>query len=483
MAEDFDLVIIGGGIAGINAAYRFQTEAPPGMTYTLLEGRDSIGGTWDLFRYPGIRSDSDIFTFGFAWNPWPGKGILAMGSAIKDYMIESTKKTGIDKHIQYQRKVKSANWVGEDSHWELTIQVNGDEKQLDTIRAKFIYLATGYYNYDQPRQAVIPGIDDFQGKIIHPQFWPEDYDYTQKEMVVIGSGATAITIVPSVADKVKHVTMLQRSPTYIFPLAQQSTFSSILFALAPRRLAQLINRTVWILQTLAMIYICKIAPGMARKFVRYNTEKLLPPDLPWDPHFNPRYNPWEQRLCASMDGDIFAALRSGKASIATDTIETVTKKGIRLNSGKELPADVIVTATGLDVLFAGGIQVTVDGRDVPYSQKFLWKGTMLQDVPNLFVTVGFENASWTLGCDCAAYLMTRMMWQMKEKSAKVAVPYLDGKVQMEAKPLFSLKSTYLNNVTKRMPKGGEGVWAPRSNYFTDIMLSKYGDIQTGVILK
>lgn len=220
MTTDFDLVIIGGGIAGINAAYRFQTEAPPGMTYTLLEGRDSIGGTWDLFRYPGIRSDSDIFTFGFAWNPWPGKGILAMGSAIKNYMIQSANKAGIDKHIQYQRKVKSANWVGEYSHWELTVQVHGNEKQLDTIRARFIYLATGYYNYDQPRHAAIPGIGDFQGTVIHPQFWPQDYDYTQKEMVVIGSGATAITIVLSVADKVKHVIMLQRSPTYIFPLAQ-----------------------------------------------------------------------------------------------------------------------------------------------------------------------------------------------------------------------------------------------------------------------
>lgn len=479
---DFDLVIIGGGIAGINAAYRFQTEAPPGMTYTLLENRDSIGGTWDLFRYPGIRSDSDIFTFGFAWNPWPGKGILAMGPAIRDYMVDSARKAGIDKHIQFQHKVKTANWISKDSCWELSANVNGAEKPV-TIRSRFIYLATGYYNYDQPRQTEIPGLSNFKGKVIHPQFWPEDYDYTRKEMVVIGSGATAITIVPAVADTVKHVTMLQRSPTYVFPLAQHSLFTTILFALVPRYFARMINRAVWIFQTFAMIKICNNFPNVARKFIRYKNDQLLPPSTPSDPHFTPKYNPWEQRLCASMDGDIFAALRSGKASVVTDTIDTVTANSIKLKSGKEVPADVIVTATGLSLLFAGGIHITLDGKESDQSTKFLWKGAMLQDVPNLFFTIGFENASWTLGCDCAAYLMTRMLWQVKNKGAKVAVPRLDKGVKMQPKPLFSLKATYLEGVEKKLPKGGDGVWAPRTNYVVDLIQSKYGDIETGVEVK
>lgn len=478
---DFDLVIIGGGIAGINAAYRFQTDAPQGMTYTLFEGRDSVGGTWDLFRYPGIRSDSDIFTFSFAWNPWPGKGILAMGPAIRDYMIESARSTGIDKNIRYRHKVKHANWISKDSCWELTVNV-GDAAQRTIFRTRFIYLATGYYNYDEPRQTQIPGMGDFQGKVIHPQFWPEDYDYTDKEMVVIGSGATAVSIVPAVADKVKHVTMLQRSPTYIFPLAQHSIFTTILFALAPTQLARLINRTIWILQVLAMIKICNNFPSIARKFIRYKNEQLLPPSTSWDPHFNPKYNPWEQRLCASMDGDIFATLRSGKGSVVTDTIQTITKKSIKLASGKEIPADVIVTATGLSVLFAGGIQITIDDREMHSSSKYLWKGTMLQDIPNLFFTIGFENASWTLGCDCAASLMTRMLQHMEKKGATVAVPKLDSGVKMNSKPLFSLKATYLNGINEKLPKGGDGVWAPRSNYVVDLIRSKYGDIETGMVL-
>lgn len=479
---DVDLIIIGAGIAGINAAYRFQTEGPPGMTYTLLEGRDSIGGTWDLFRYPGIRSDSGIFTFGFAWNPWPGKGILALGPAIKKYMVESARGAGIDKHIRYQHKVKHANWISKDSCWEVTANVNGDEKVV-TIRANFVYLATGYYNYDQPRQVDIPGIENFQGKVIHPQFWPENYDYTRKKMVVIGSGATAITIVPAVADKVEHVTMLQRSPTYIFPLAQHSLFTSILFAVAPRRLAQFINRAIWILQTFAMIKICNNFPSLSKRFIRYNNEQLLPPSTPWDPHFNPRYNPWEQRLCASMDGDIFAALRSSKARVVTDTIETVTEKSIKLKSGKEIAADVIVTATGLSMLFAGGMKITVDDKEIDHCSKFLWKGAMLQDVPNLFFTIGFENASWTLGCDCAAYLMARMLHRMRREGAEVAVPRLDDSIKMKPKPLFSLKATYLEGINKQLPKGGDGVWAPRSNYIVDLMQSKYGDISTGVVLE
>ncbi|KAK3182235.1 hypothetical protein K4F52_006412 [Lecanicillium sp. MT-2017a] len=482
---DFDLVIIGAGVAGINAAYRFQTEGPQDMKYAIFEGRDSIGGTWDLFKYPGIRSDSDIFTFGFEWNPWEKAETLAMGPEIKKYMQRSAADNGIDKHIRYRHKVKTANWSSKKKCWELTAVVNDNTEKPVSYTTRFLYLGTGYYDYDQPLETTIPGISKFKGKVIHPQFWPKDYDYTRKDMVVIGSGATAVTIVPSVADSVKHVTMLQRSPTYIMPLPQRGLLVKFLFGLLPRRTAHWVNRWVWIVQVYALIQICKVAPRLVRRYVRYENEKQLPASVRWDPHFNPRYDPWKQRMCASMDGDIFGALRSGKASVVTDTIETVTEKSIRLKSGQELHPDVIVTATGLRVLFGGGIQFTRDGKEIGLSGGFLWKAGMLQDTPNLFFTIGFENASWTLGCDCAVYVMIRVIKQIKEAGCTYGYPYLD-KERAEAMPrksFFTLQATYLNGVLDKLPKGGTGVWAPRDNYMTGLWQAKYGDIKTDLVMK
>lgn len=476
-----EMLIIGAGIAGINAAYRYQSNAPRGDSYAVFEARDSLGGTWDLFRYPGIRSDSDIFTFSFEWNPWARKGTLASGTEIKNYLTQSVQKHGIDAKIRYRHKVVSLNWNSQSREWDVLTLVRG-EKSPRLCHSRFVYLATGYYDYHEPLRAEIPGIGDFEGKVIHPQFWPTDYDYTSKRMVVIGSGATAVTIVPSVAEKVEHVTMLQRSPTYIFPLAQFGTLSAIIFFLFPRPIAYALHRIGWIIQTFIMIQVCKAWPEMSKRYIRFEGEKLLPHDVSWNPHFSPRYNPWEQRLCAAKDGDIFTALHSGKASVVTDTIESITKSTIKLKSGAELYADVIVTATGLKLQFAGGIQVSVDGEVVNYARAFLWRATMLQDVPNLFFTVGFENAAWTLGCDCAAQLMVRMLQRMDRRNAEVAVPRIEGYENMAPKPILSLMATYLKNVNQALPKGGTGVWAPRSNYFVDILKTRFGDLDTGMEL-
>lgn len=478
---DLDLIIIGAGIAGINAAYRYQEGAPVGRSYTVLEARESIGGTWDLFRYPGIRSDSDIFTFAFEWNPWPRKEALANGADIKQYLIDSTTKTGINRHIRLGHKVISISWQSEYVRWQVVSNVSSNDKPT-VLYSRFIYLATGYYDYEEPMKATIPGIDQFQGKVLHPQFWPEDYDYSDDNVVVIGSGATAVTIVPSMADKAKHVTMLQRSPTYIFPLPSRGALSVTIFTLLPWALAYSLHRIGWILQTIFMIAACRAWPNLSRRYIRWENSRLLPAEVSWDPHFNPRYNPWEQRLCASKDGDIFAALRAGKASVVTDTIMAVTKDSIQLMSGATLYPDTIVTATGLKLLFAGGMTIDVDGKAVDYANAFLWHGTMLQDVPNLFFTIGFENAAWTLGCDCAARLAVRVMRDMNTNGNTSAVARLDAASAktMEPRPLFSLSATYLKSVNEQLPKGGTGVWSPRSNYLVDMWKTQYGDITTAL---
>ncbi|KAF3008391.1 hypothetical protein E8E13_000410 [Curvularia kusanoi] len=477
MSEDlfFDVLIIGAGISGINAAYRIQNDGPPGLTYAILEGRDSIGGTWDLFKYPGIRSDSDIFTFGFPWNPWKHRESLAGGDMIKDYMIESARSAGIDHHICFKHSVSEANWSSDRKAWVLQVKRPRDEKPV-TFQARFILLGTGYYNYETPLETSIPGIENFEGKLIHPQFWPKDYDYTNKDVVVIGSGATAVTIVPSMADKVKRITMLQRSPGYIFPLPSHSLFTTIIFTLLPASIAYFFNRLLWLFKSYMTNFFCKTYPGLAKRVIRSVTIKQLPPNVSWDPHFKPRYNPWDQRFCASLNGDFFAAIRSGKADIVTDRIKTVTAKTIELESGNTLHPDAIVTATGLKLRFGGGITFKVNDKVVNVSDQYAWRTVMLQDVPNLFFIFGYENASWTLGADVAARLFVRICNRMKNCSYTVVVPHLDPTKKMPVKSMMSLSSTYLKNAGSVLPKGGSGQWSPKSNYFLDMAGAKWGDI-------
>ncbi|KAI0487504.1 FAD/NAD(P)-binding domain-containing protein [Xylaria cf. heliscus] len=470
---DFDVVIVGAGISGINAAYRIQNQGPPGLRYVILEGRDSIGGTWDLFRYPGIRSDSDIFTFGFPWSPWDATDTMATGDAIKQYLIRSAQSNGIDQHIRYRHKVETADWHSTEQSWVFKVNVAGQEKPV-IFRTRFALLGTGYYDYETPLQTAIPGIENFQGKVIHPQFWPEDYDYTGKDVVVIGSGATAVTIIPSITDKAKRATMLQRSPGYIFSLPSSNFLTRLLFAILPVTIAHRLNRFRWLFRSYFSHFVCKHFPEFAKKNIRKATIQQLPPDIKWDPHFKPRYNPWEQRFCACMNGDFFAALRSGKANVVTDRIKTVTANSIELESGAALHPDVIVTATGLKLKFGGGIQFSVDGNHFQVGDKFAWKASMLEGVPNLFFMMGYENASWTLGADVGAHLFLRLLRLMGDKSAKVIVPKSSG--PMEEKPMMNLSSTYITKAGRVLPKGGTGQWAPKTNYFADMAGAKWGNI-------
>lgn len=472
----YDVVIVGAGISGINAAYRIQTQAPAGMSYCLLESRNSIGGTWDLFKYPGIRSDSDIFTFGFPWSPWDKSESLASGDQIKDYLVRSAESTGIDEHIRYRHQVQSADWKSDDKVWEVMVKVGNEEEPI-AIRTRFMLLGTGYYDYEQPLQAVIPGIENFQGKVIHPQFWPKEYDYTSKDVVIIGSGATAVTILPSILDKARHATMLQRSPGYVFSLPSNTFLASLLFAILPGAMARWINRVIWLFRSFLTTAFCRTFPELAKKVVKHETVKQLPPDIAWDPNFKPRYNPWEQRFCACMNGDFFAALRSGRANVVTDKIKTVTKNSIQLESGKELHPDIIVTATGLKLKFGGGIQFSLDGKPFAFSDKFAWKSAMLEGVPNLLFMTGYETASWTLGADVSVQLFIRLLRTLEKHKASAAVPKLPN-VKMEQKNMMNLSSTYVKDQRNHFPKGGTGQWAPKKNYFMDIFGAKWGDIST-----
>lgn len=471
----FDIVIIGAGISGINAAYRIQTEGPAGTSYAILEGRESLGGTWDLFRYPGIRSDSDIFTFGFAWYPWKHNASLASADQIKNYVTQAAQSQGIDQHILYRHSVVSAEWISAEKNWELQVSVSGQEQPV-IARSRFLLLGTGYYDYEKPLEAVIPGIENFAGRVIHPQFWPRDYDYTGKDVVIIGSGATAVTVLPAMAEKAKHVTMLQRSPGYVFSLPSNSIITTLLFAILPLSVAHYLSRIFWLIRSHLTTVICRAWPGLAKLIIKRVTIKQLPPNIPWDPNFKPRYNPWEQRFCACVDGDFFAALRSGKAEVVTGTIKTVTDKTIELHSGESLHPDVIVTATGLRLRFGGGIRFAVDGQPFKCSDKFAWRAAMLEDVPNLLFLTGYETASWTLGADVSARLFMRILRGMHEKGATVAVPRPSR--SMPEKPMMSLNSTYLKKANEVLPKAGTGVWAAKTNYFADMARATYGSLST-----
>ncbi|KAG5937060.1 hypothetical protein E4U59_004632 [Claviceps monticola] len=487
---DFDVIIIGAGVSGINAAYRIQQRLPD-KTYTILESRDTIGGTWDLWRYPGIRSDSDVFTFSFAWNPWPEPTTLVSGEKFRKYLTQSVELAGIDGHIQFKRQVISANWVSLERYWEVTVRDKnvGDAHQqgqeaLQAFRSRFIFLGTGYYDYEEPLQTLIPGLDQFEGKLIRPQFWPAEYDFADKEMVIIGSGATATCILPAVAKQVKHVTLVQRSPTWYVFATQHSKLASFLAAIFPTRIAYRINRYRWLAQAHFLVCLSKYAPRIASAILRRRTLKELPEGVSWEEHFQPRYNPWEQRLCAVLDGDFFQALRSGKASVVTDSIETVTKDGVKMRSGHQVSADVIVAATGFKLKFGGNIRFSLNNVEMDATKKFAWKASMLQDVPNLVFSFGYQNAAWTLGADCAAEILIRLMRQLEKQGVSMATPRLDPKdAQMEPKPMFSLKATYLKHMVELFPRGGLGQWRPRSNYMADFWSSKWGDMKTDLVVE
>jgi len=476
----FDVVCIGAGISGINTAYRLQTQTPH-LSYTILENRSAMGGTWDLFKYPGIRSDSDLYTFGFPFRPWQQQHPIADGASIMKYINDTAEEFGIDKHIQYQHRVNSVSWKSDQQHWVLDVLVNGSEKK--TIYAKFIVLGTGYYNYNEPLAATIPGIENFGGSIVHPQFWPQDLDYTGKKVVIIGSGATAITMLPAMTDKAEKVTMLQRSPSYVVNQPQSSPIDQFLRRILPAAWAFKVIRMRFFLLGFLFFNFCHYFPNAARNALRKDTIKELPKNIPHDPHFEPSYSPWQQRMCMAPSGDFYEALRNGKGDVATGVIKEVTDHAISLESGQVVDADIIITATGLKVRFGGGIQMYVDEKPVNMSDKYVWKGALLQDVPNFIFVMGYVNASWTLGSDATAQLTTRLLNTMRSRKMTSVVPRATDASSMEERPSLNLSSTYLKIALKTgaMPKAGSGgPWKARSNYMVDMWNAKWGDLNTGL---
>ncbi|MCC3326590.1 flavin-containing monooxygenase [Nocardia abscessus] len=465
--EHLDVVIVGAGLSGIGAAYRLQTECR-GKTYAVLEARDALGGTWDLFRYPGIRSDSDMFTLGYPFKPWREAESIADGPSILRYITETATEHGIDRHIRYRTRVIAADWDSGAARWTLTLEqrdaAGGTETR--TLTCGFLYACAGYYDYEQPYAPEFPGISSFAGAVVHPQFWPEDLDYRGKRVVVIGSGATAVTLVPAMAQQAQLVTMLQRTPTWISAVPGRDKVADKVRELLPPRLAHRVIRTKNILFGIGFYQYCRRRPEAARKLLTGLTTRILKDDKAVAEHFTPSYNPWDQRLCAVPDADFFKAMKKGKAEVVTDHIDTFVPEGIRLKSGRVLEADVVITATGLKLLAFGGIAPTVDGARVELSEQFVWQGTMITGVPNFAVCIGYTNASWTLRADLTSRLICKVLNHMDRKGYAAVVP--QPQADLAEHPLLDLASGYIQRSIGDFPRQGDRhPWKVRQNYLLD----------------
>ncbi|GAB2564236.1 flavin-containing monooxygenase [Nocardia heshunensis] len=465
-AEHLDVVIVGAGLSGIGAAYRLQTEQP-GRSYAIFEARAALGGTWDLFRYPGIRSDSDMFTLGYPFKPWRDALSIADGPSILRYITETATENGIDQHIRFGTKVVGAEWDSNASRWTLTLErTSADGVERSTLTCGFLYSCSGYYNYEQGHSPEFPGIEDFAGTVVHPQFWPEDLDYAGKKVVVIGSGATAVTLVPAMAEQAELVTMLQRSPTWISAVPGRDKIADRIRDLLPADLAHRVIRTKNILFNIGFYQYCRRRPEAARKLLTGLTTRILKDESLVAEHFTPDYNPWDQRLCAVPNADFFKAMRKGQAEVVTDHIETFVPEGIRLKSGRVLEADIVITATGLQLLAFGGIDLVVDGAPVTLSDEFVWQGTMISGVPNFAVCIGYTNASWTLRADLTSRLVCKVLAYMDRSGYSAVVP--QPQATLAQRPLLDLASGYIQRSIGDFPhQGDRHPWQVRQNYLID----------------
>ncbi|WP_033439518.1 flavin-containing monooxygenase [Saccharothrix sp. NRRL B-16314] len=479
--EHVDVVIVGAGLSGVGAACRLRTECP-GKSVAILEARDVIGGTWDLFRYPGVRSDSDMFTLGYPFRPWREAKSIADGPSILKYVRETAEEHGVDRLVRYRTKVVGADFSTETARWTLTVSRRDDAGVVteSTLTCDFVYSCTGYYNYDQGHDPVFPGVESFRGEVVRPQFWPEDLDYAGKRVVVIGSGATAVTLVPSMAETAAHVTMLQRSPTWIGVVPGRDKLADQVRRLLPANAAHRLIRAKNILFGLAFYQFCRRWPRAARKMLTGLSAKALNDSEAVREHFTPTYDPWDQRLCAIPDADLFEALNAGRASVVTDHIDTFTPDGVRLKSGRELAADVVVTATGLRLLALGGVEPSVDGRRVELSDQFIWRGAMITGLPNLAVCVGYTNASWTLRADLTSRLVCRVVDHMDRHGYASVVATPDR--ELDRRPLLDLASGYVQRAIDTFPRQGDrGPWRVRQNYVLDAVATLRGDLSRQLV--
>lgn len=472
--EHFDVVIVGAGLSGVGAAYRLQTQCPS-KRFVILEGRARMGGTWDLFRYPGVRSDSDMFTLGYPFRPWDQERAIAEGPAILRYIEETAAANGIDGKIRYSQRVHAASWSSAEAAWSVDV-VREDTGETIGYTCNFLYLCSGYYRYDQGHRPEFPGERRFRGPIVHPQAWPRDLDYTGKRVVVIGSGATAVTLVPAMAATAEHVTMLQRSPTYIAALPAVDPLARLLRRALPPGLAHRAARWKSIVLTLGFYQLSRRRPETVKRLLRASARAALPDGYPIDPDFVPRYQPWDQRLCVVPDGDLFRVLREGRASIVTDQVETFTEHGLRLQSGQQLEADVVVSATGLQLQACGGIDFRVDGSPVELGERFVYRGVMLSGVPNAAMCIGYTNASWTLRADLTSQYVCRLLNHLDRIGASVATPELADS-DIRARPLLDLTSGYVQRSAAHFPKQGSAdPWLLRQNYVLDFLTARFSDV-------
>lgn len=470
MAQHFDVLIIGAGLSGIGAAHHLR-EAFPERTVALVEAREAIGGTWDLFRYPGVRSDSDMHTLGYRFRPWTQPQSIADGQAILTYIRDTARDAGIDRHVHFGLKVVRAEWTSASALWTVTaLRADGSETQLT---CRFLYNCAGYYSYDSGHTPTFPGIGSFTGQVVHPQSWPEDLDYTGKRVVVIGSGATAITLVPAMAGDAAHVTMLQRSPTYVMNLPSRDKVAVALHRLFGDKTGYALTRWKNVLRQWAVFNLSQRHPALMRRVIRLLQLRHLPKDFPVDVHFNPTYGPWDQRLCAVPDNDLFRALGEGSASIVTDHINSFDATGIRLESGEHLDADIVVTATGLTLQPLGNVQVLVDDAPRPINEAIAYKGMMLSGIPNFAFTAGYTNSSWTLKADLVAEYVVRVLRRMDQTGLDIAVP-INRDPDLETRPLMDFQAGYIQRAMDRLPRAGTSrPWRLGQNYPSDLITLRH----------
>jgi cation diffusion facilitator CzcD-associated flavoprotein CzcO len=478
-SEHFDVLIVGAGLAGVGAAHHLQRSAP-GKSYAIFEARAEIGGTWDLFRYPGIRSDSDMHTLGYRFRPWTAAKSIADGESILEYVRETAREEGIASKIHFHHRVVVAEWSSEEARWTVEAE-RADTGDSVTVSCNFLFVNSGYYRYDQGYTPEFPGIENFGGTVIHPQHWPEDVDYAGKRVVVIGSGATAVTLVPAMAKDAAEVTMLQRSPTYVVSMPGEDPIAKALRKLPlPDRAVYPLVRWKNVLIQMLTYRLSRKRPGLVKKLVRKGVVNSLPAGYDVDKHFKPRYDPWDQRMCLVPDSDLFRSLSDGSAEIVTDTIKTFDETGIELDSGARLDADVVVTATGLNLLFLGGMRVSVDGEEVDLTEAFTYKGMMLGEIPNFAFTIGYTNASWTLKADLTAEYVCRLLKHMDAGGYDVCAPRISGTIT-EA-PLLDFNSGYVLRALEHLPKqGAEEPWKLKQNYPLDLRMLRYGALEDGAM--
>jgi cation diffusion facilitator CzcD-associated flavoprotein CzcO len=477
--EHLDVLIVGAGISGVGAACHLRRRLPR-KSFAILEARAEMGGTWDLFRYPGIRSDSDMHTLGYRFRPWPDEKTIADGASILRYIRETAREYRVDEAIRYHHRVVRAEWSSADSRWTVEVE-RGDGGGSVTLSCGFLFVCGGYYRYDEGHSPRFPGMERYGGELIHPQHWPEDLDHAGRRVVVIGSGATAVTLVPALAESAAHVTMLQRSPTYIVSLPAEDPLAVLLRRRLPPRLVYPVVRWKNVLLQMFSYRLSRRWPGLMKRFIRQRARRLLPPGYDVDTHFRPSYEPWDQRLCVVPNSDLFAAISEGRASVVTDRIDAFTESGIRLESGIELEADIVVSATGLNLLFMGGVELAVDGETVDKPGRLTYRGMMLDGVPNMAFATGYTNASWTLKVDLVSEYVCRLLAHMDAAGYASCTPER-GEASIEEEPILDFTAGYVLRSLDQLPKqGSRRPWRLRQNYALDLAAMRFGRVDDGTL--